>query len=331
MNKLASRFFLNMQIQKIYELAVEMGIKADPRGKDTIKKLLDTRKKEYKKITPKDKKFFDEETLHNPYSDTRILFGDGKIDVKRVMAGIDASAAEVLIADRLSQKGKKIDMVISHHPTGHALASLHEVMDLQIDMYKDAGVPENVAQALFEERMSTVKRGIGPLNHAQAVDAARLLEVPLMAIHTVWDNMGNDFMHSYIAKKEYETVGELLESINEIPEFTEAIKGKSGPSIVSGNEKSRVGKIAISFTGGTNPSKQLYIELAKAGVGTIVEMHLPEDAVQELRKMHVNVIDCGHMAADSIGANIYLDALEKNGVEVIACSGLIRVKRGGKK
>ncbi len=47
--------------------------------------------------------------------------------------------------------------------------------------------------------------------------------------------------------------------------------------------------------------------------------------------MHVNVIDCGHMAADSIGANIFLDQLEAKGVEVIPCSGLIRVKRPGKK
>lgn len=317
-----------MKIQQIYNLAVEMGMKADPRGIAQVTKNLARAKKEFSELSDKKKKFFDEEGLINPYSDTRLLYGDMEKEVKRVMAGIDASAAEILIADRLTQKGKQVDMVISHHPTGHALASLHEVMDLQIDMFKDAGVPENVAQALFEERMSTVKRGIGPLNHAQAVDAARLLEIPLMAIHTVWDNMGNDFMHDFIGKKEYETVGELLEYINEIPEFTEAIKGKSGPSIVSGSEKSRVGKIAVSFTGGTNPSKQLYMELAKAGVGTIVEMHLPEDAVQELRKAHVNVIDCGHMAADSIGANIYLDQLEKNGVEVIACSGLIRVKRG---
>lgn len=324
-----------MKIQELYDLAIKMGIDADPRGTTIIKKLLEKRKKDLKELPPKKKKFFDPETLTNPYSDTRVLFGDLKKEIKTVMAGIDASAAEVLIADRLTQKahsagsGQGIDIVISHHPTGHALASLHEVMDIQVDMYKDAGVPENVAQALFEERMSTVKRGIGPLNHAQAVDAARLLDVPLMAIHTVWDNLGNDFMHKYIAKKEkeFETVGELLDYINEIPEFTEAIKGKSGPSIVSGNEKSRIGKIAISFTGGTNPSKQLYMELAKAGVGTIVEMHVPEDAVLELRKLHINIIDCGHMAADSIGANLYLDALKKRGIEVIPCSGLIRVKR----
>lgn len=320
-----------MTIQELYDLAIEMGIKADPRGKDGVKKMLDKAKKDFKELPEKKKKFFDEETLTNPYSDTRILFGEGKREIKRLIAGIDASAAEVLIADRLSDKGKKVDMVISHHPIGHALASLDDVMDVQVDMYAQAGVPENIAQALFDERKSLVRRNIGPLNHAQAVDAARLLDVPLMAIHTVWDNLGNDFMNKNIENKKFDSVGDVLEAINEIPEFTEAMRGKSGPAIVSGSPTSRTGKVVVSFTGGTNPSKQLYIELAKAGVGTIVEMHVPEDAVQELRKMHVNVIDCGHMAADSIGANLYLDEVEKRGVEVIPSSGLIRVKRGAMK
>ena len=74
--------------------------------------------------------------------------------------------------------------------------------------------------------------------------------------------------------------------------------------------------------------------MAKAGVGTIIEMHMPEDAVTELRKLHVNVIDCGHMAADSIGANVFFDEVENQGVEVLPCSGFIRVsrkKKGGKK
>ncbi|KKP81075.1 MAG: hypothetical protein UR81_C0007G0001, partial [Candidatus Levybacteria bacterium GW2011_GWB1_35_5] len=81
------------------------------------------------------------------------------------------------------------------------------------------------------------------------------------------------------------------------------------------------------FTGGTSPSKELYAELAKAGVGTLVEMHVSEEVLVELKKLHINIIECGHMAADSIGANLFLDQLEKKGVETIACSGLIRVRR----
>ena len=104
-------------------------------------------------------------------------------------------------------------------------------------------------------------------------------------------------------------------------------RGKNGPSIVSGSENARTGKIMVTFTGGTNPSKELYMELAKAGVGTLVEMHIPEESLQELKKAHINAIDVGHMAADSIGANLFLDELEKKGVAVIPASGLIRVRR----
>lgn len=316
-----------MTLQGIYDLAIEMGIKADPRGEQGVKKVLARVKKEYNEMPAKKKKNFDQESLRNPYSDSRILFGDPKTQVKKLLAGIDADATEVLLADRLNEKGKKIDLLISHHPSGHALASLHEVMDIQVDMFKDAGVPENVAHSLFEQRMSQVERRIAPRNHNQAVDSAKLLNVPLLSIHTVWDNLGNSFMKKYLSKKEFNTVGEILDLILEIPEFAEAAKGKVSPSIISGVRTRRPGKIVVGFTGGTNPSKELYIELAKAGVGTIVEMHVPEEAVDELKKMHINIIDCGHMAADSIGANLFLDELEKKGVEVIPCSGLIRVKR----
>ena len=316
-----------MTLQELYELGVEMGMKADPRGLSSVKRLLEKRKKSFADLPEKKKIFFDKESFTNPYSDSRILFGDPKLLVKKVMVGIDADGAEILIADRLNQKSEGIDLVISHHPSGHALASLDEVMDVQVDMFAQAGVPVNVAHSLFDQRKSAVKRKIGPINHSQAVDAARLLNIPLLALHTIWDNVGNHFMSEFIGKKKFDTVGEILDAINEIPEFTEAVKGKAGPSIVSGSEKSRAGKIVVSFTGGTNPSKELYVEMAKAWIGTIIEMHVPEDAVLELRKLHINVIDCGHMAADSIGANLYLDQLEKRGVEVIPCSGLIRVKR----
>ncbi len=316
-----------MTLQEIYDLALDLGIKADPRGVEGVRKFLQRTKKQSEEASEKKKKYFDSENLTNPYSDSRILFGDPKMKVKKVLAGIDAEASEVLLMDRLNQKGEKIDLLISHHPSGHALASLHEVMDIQIDIAEEAGVPVNVASALLEERKSDVKKRFGPMNHSRAVDAARLLNVPLLALHTIWDNLGHDFMKKYLAKKEFETAGEVLDSLMEIPEYQEASKGKNGPEIVSGSEKSRAGKVVVSFTGGTNPSKELYIEMAKAGVGTIVEMHVPEEALKELSKLHINVVDCGHMAADSIGANIYLDALEKKGIEVIPCSGLIRVRR----
>lgn len=316
-----------MTLQEIYDLALDMGIKADPRGVDGVERYLKRTKKQYEELPEKKKKIFDQESLKNPYSDSRILYGNPKKQIKRAMAGIDADASEILLADRLVQKGTEVDLVIGHHPSGHALASLYEVMELQVDMFAKAGVAPNVAHALFQDRMNMARRRFSPLNHSQAVDAARLLDIPLLALHTIWDNLGNDFLTEYVSKKSFDTVSELLEYITEIPEFVESTKGKNGPFLAIGSPTSPTGKIVVNFTGGTNPSKELYIEKAKAGVGTFVDMHVPEEAVSELRKMHVNVIDCGHMAADSIGANLFLDQLEKRGVEIIPASGLIRVRR----
>ncbi len=316
-----------MTLQEIYDLAVVMGIKADSRGETEVKRILKKVKKEYDELPEKKKKYFDKESFTNPYSDTRLFWGDPNTKVKRALVGIDADASEVLLADRLTQKGTKIDVVIGHHPIGISLLALNEVMDLQVNAYADMGVPINVMDALMRERSEDVKRKIHPSNHNQIIDTARLLEMPLMNLHTVWDNISDKFMTDYLAKKKLDTVGEIVDYIMELPEYEEAKMGKNGPEIVSGTEKSRAGKIAIFFTGGTNPSKEIYAELAKAGVGTLVDMHIPEEALKELKKLHVNVINAGHMASDSIGANIFLDEIEKRGVEVVAGSGLIRVKK----
>jgi hypothetical protein len=41
----------------------------------------------------------------------------------------------------------------------------------------------------------------------------------------------------------------------------------------------------------------------------------------------MNVVIAGHIASDSLGMNLFLDELEKQGIEVITCGGLMRIKR----
>lgn len=316
-----------MTIQEIYDLAIQMGIDADPRGRDGVKKVLERLRKDYSELPEKKKKYFDKECLTNPYSDTRVFYGNQKKQVKKILAGIDSDATEVFLADRLNQKGQGIDLVIGHHPTGIALAGLHDVMDIQVDAFALEGAPINVLHALMSERMEDIKRRIHPSNHNQITDIARLLDIPLMNLHTAWDNIGDKFMKDYLGKKSFDRVGDVVDYLMEIPEYQESTIGKNGPEIVSGSPNSRAGKVVAPFTGGTNPSKEMYMELAKAGVGTMIDMHIPEDALKELKKAHVNIINAGHIASDSIGANIFLDEIEKKGIEIIPCSGLIRVKR----
>ena len=67
--------------------------------------------------------------------------------------------------------------------------------------------------------------------------------------------------------------------------------------------------------------------MAQVGIGTIVGMHMSEEHKKEAENALVNVVIAGHMSSDSLGVNLFLDELEKRGVEIIPCSGLIRVSR----
>lgn len=101
-----------------------------------------------------------------------------------------------------------------------------------------------------------------------------------------------------------------------------------GPFVIVGSPKHRLGKIAITeITGGTEGSKQIYEKMAQVGIGTTIAMHLSEEHRQEAEKANINVIVAGHISSDSLGMNLFLDKLEQKGIEIIPCSGLIRVKR----
>lgn len=322
-----------MTPQQIYDLAISLGIKNDIRGAVHIQRRLKKIKEKYEALPAAQKEFYDKEDLTNPYPDTRMYADDPKKQVKRILAGIDLEVSEVLLANELSKK-KAIDLLLFHHPIGAGLSDLSGVMDLQVELLASYGVPINVAQAVTLPRISEVSRGIGAINHYKEVDAAKLLGFPLMCTHTPTDNIVCQFIMNLMKKNEskLERISDVLDLLMTIPEYQMATKLKQGPKIFVGNPDSYAGKIAVTeFTGGTSGSKDMYEKIAQAGIGTILGMHMHEEHKKEAEKHHVNVIIAGHMSSDSLGMNLFLDELEKKGIEVVPCSGLIRVKRFGKK
>lgn len=316
-----------MKLREIYDLAVKTGIEADPRGAAAAKKVLKKAKTAFDKLDKKDKTDFDRERLTNPFADTRILFGEDSLVVKNVLAGIDVETPELLLADRLRDKGTRIDLVIGHHPEGPAYANLHAVMGMQTDLWNMFGVPVNVGDALMDERMSEVKRGLMPVNKERPLDAARLLELPFMCCHTPADNLVTSELEARMARENPETLREIIDVLKTYPEYREAAVRGSGPTVLVGSPDNRAGKIFVDMTGGTGGPKKIIEQWVKAGVGTVIGMHMNEKNREEAVKHHLNVIIAGHIASDSIGLNLFLDKLEKKGVSVIAFSGLTRVKR----
>ncbi len=312
-----------MNVQQIYKLAIALGRTADFRSKNELNKTLARRKEKFEKLPSEEKRFYDEDQLINPYSDTRVLYDSGK-PVKKILAGIDAEVGEMLLADRLGD----IDLVIGHHPEGKALAKLDDVMHLQADVLAQYGVPINVAESLLRTRISEVTRGLSPSNHERAVQTAKLLNISLMCTHTIADNMAAHFLHETIEAAAPEYVGDLMKVLKNIPEYQEAMSVGSGPLLFAGSDDRKCGKIALTeITGGTEGSAEIYERLAHAGIGTIVAMHMSEKHKDAAQKAHINAIVAGHMSSDSIGMNLFLDELEKSGIEIIPCSGLFRISR----
>lgn len=314
-----------MTIQQIYDLAIKMGIESDLRGKDKVEKLLRRTKEKYDKLGKEEKAEFDADKLTNPYSDARILTGNPKKEVKKILAGIDMGAAEFSASEKLGG----VDLLLSHHPQGKALAMLDDVMHLQAEVLNSLyGVPINVAQGIIKEKIGEVSRSVVRGNYNQMVDIFKMFNINFMCVHTPCDNLVARFLYDKVEKNDFEYAGDLMKFLKEIPEYKEALKYNAGPRFFAGSPDNYAGKIAVTeITGGTEGAPQIYEKMAQAGIGTIIGMHMSEDHRKEAEKAHINVIVAGHMSSDSLGMNLFLDELEKKGVEVIPCSGLTRVKR----
>lgn len=313
-----------MKTNEIYNLAINKGIGADFRGKGGIEKLLKRRKEKFDKLSEEEKKDFDLESLKNPYLDSQILHVADDKEIKKVLVGIDMEPAEILLAKEINN----VDLIIAHHPLGKGLANLHEVMELQCDVLNQYGVPINIAEGLMKERIEEVARGVNKLNHQRTIDTARLLGFNLINTHTPCDNLAAKFLKEKIEKEKPERIEDLVRSLKEIPEYKMAVDFGAGPKIFVGSEENRCGKISITeITGGTEGSPKLYEKMAQAGIGTIIGMHISEEHKKEAEAANINVVIAGHMSSDSLGMNLFLDELEKQGIEIIPCSGLIRVSR----
>lgn len=316
-----------MKIRDIYEKAIKTGRENDPRGHEEVARELEQAKKEHDELKEKDRKFFDAEKLTNPYADSRVLFGDPEREVKRTLVGIDMEVGEVLLADRLADKGKPIDLIISHHPEGRGMAKLYDVMDMQSGILLKYGVPINVAEDIMDERVREVERRLMPANHDRAVDAARLLGIPLMCLHTPADNCVTSYLQKLFDESKPYQVSDIVKILKDIPEYAASMSEVGlNPKVVTGSEKRRAGKVFVDMTGGTGGSKKAFEKLSAAGVGTIVGMHISDDHRKEADKFHINVVIAGHIPSDNLGMNLLLDSV-LDGVEVVATSGFRRIAR----
>lgn len=321
-----------MKLKDIHNSIVAEGIKNDPRGRKGVSSFLAKVKKEYDVLSVDEKKAFDKEKLTNPYGDSRVLFGNLSKEIKTVLAGIDMETPEILLADALRKRGKKIDLILGHHPEGFALSALHTVMKIQLDILENAGVARKKVKKMLDERIEEVARKLHPGNVMRPVDAAQLLDMPIMCSHTVADNCVSAYLDKEINKKKPKTVQDVINMLLSEPEYQYSAAIGTCPCITLGKPTNKCGKVMLEMTGGTGGSKKVFPAMVKAGVKTIVAMHMSEEHFKKAKKHSLNIIIAGHIASDSLGVNLLLDAIDpKKCLKIIPCSGFIRVDRRGKK
>jgi len=242
-------------------------------------------------------------------------------DVRRILAGIDMGATELLVAHQLGY-----DCVARHHPQGLGNTRLGVLESrAHCNLLIRAGVPVNIAQKIAKAREKDISRRVKVSNLEAPVQMALLLGVASISIHTPADMLVERDLQARIdgifAKNPMLTLNEIIANICEIREFK---NHPQGPEIWVGDEKSLSGKVIVSMAGGGAPNLDEYKAMIDAGIGTFVVMHMKPEIADDLAKDgRCNVVVAGHMPSDSYGFNRILDAWELKGVEITRIGGIV--------
>jgi hypothetical protein len=260
------------------------------------------------------------------YPDCRIIYGDPGIKIKKAYIAVDAGVPELLVVNELKKQGKPIDGVIMHHPTGSGIYTMTGVVQLQRYNWIRNGANPKKAGKIYEEMIKDEEIGLKAGNHLAVENAAHLLDIPVICIHTAIDNIVQAFFENLVLSGGFNTTGEILDNIKKLPECTMSSANGDGPYLI-GDSGAKTGKAMVDMTGGMDPDSSIFPLLRKAGINTLIAMHYSQENIKAILKNKMNAVITGHMASDSIGLNLFCDRLEEMGIVIICGPGLYRHKR----
>jgi len=242
-------------------------------------------------------------------------------DIKRVLFGIDIGSAELLMA-----KNQGYDAVIAHHPAGgRARVEAWRIFEKHVDQMTEMGIPETVARAAIQKKMSTLEHESHSTNYDYVPSVARHLQIPFMNIHNPLDELGRkgitDELSRLSSRKSDVTVADVISTIQAIPEFERAL---TEVKLRHGSLSNKVGRTVVSHAAYTNGGYEVAKAYYAHGVDTVLYIHIAEADVAKLKADEVgNLIVTGHIASDSVGINPFIAELRAKGVEVDTISGII--------
>ena len=246
-------------------------------------------------------------------------------DVRRALFGIDADTGDLLMAKQLGY-----DLLINHHPTGgSSMVQFPQILRKHGAILERAGVPreaaERAVQALLDEHEPAAHRQ----NYDRLPSAARLLGLPLMAIHNPCDEIGRRMLDEALRAglREGPRARDAIAVLNRLPEFRKAI---TKIVLRMGREADPLGKWVVVHGAGTNGGYAVAKAAFDNGIDTVFYIHIDAGHLRRLwdeygRDGPKNLVVTGHIASDSIGINAVVRELRKRGVAVDCFSGVLDV------
>ncbi len=243
--------------------------------------------------------------------------------LRRVLMGVDIGAAELLLARQLG-----VDGVIAHHPAGStATLRFPRVLGRQVEFMVEAGVPAEEARNVVQPAISRGMLRAQAANFDHTPSAARLLGMPFLNVHLPLDEVGRRIMVEAIERHTESlgrepTVADIVDALSTIPEIRDA---PTGVMVPVGRLDRPAGRVVVFHGAGTNGGFPVAQALARAGVGTVIYIHVAAEEADRLRALKLDtfsLVVSGHIASDLIGINLFVAELERRGVEVIRMSGL---------
>ncbi len=232
----------------------------------------------------------------------------------KVLFAIDVGVGELMLARALGATA-----VIAHHPPG-GLPRLHwhEVLWRHVDLLAGYGVPVDEAREAVAELVGEFAARDHAANFPHVPAAAEALGLPLVGIHTPLDEIGRKRLMSTVEGLPPEaTVGELIDRLAGIEEFSLA---QTAIEVRLGSPGDRIGRVGVFHGAGTNGGYPVAACAFRHGIDTVIYIHCSDAAVRRLAREFPDkrLVVVGHIAADSLGINPFLEALEARGLEIIA-------------
>ena len=322
-----------MKLRALYDHSIRYGARLDVRGEEGLRRVLEQRQREYAALPDWERETYDLERLTNPFGDVRLACSPtdpDALEIRTILLGIDITPTELLLADRLRQRGMPIDAVVAHHTpnAGIAFNLAHDIMDVNVEMLTSRGVPQTDAE-----------RVIGPYVHErwlnnedfirQGVATATQLGLPFGCIHTPADYAFEQGITEVVAAYQPKTTGEVVRALLTIPEVQSAAHFGAFPRVMSGDETWLLGRYMVKGGGGRIFPPGAYPLLGAAGINTVIQIGCGTAHARAAQEAGVSIVRVPHAACDNFGINLWLDdAIRELGpLEVIGCAAFERIIR----